>query len=96
MPREDVPEATARREVLRRSPKHGFELARGEVELIEAQESARQRDARGVVLGMVSESCPGYADRLLKAARPAVFFGELGEGEGRGIPVDPASQFLEA
>lgn len=94
-PQADLTEAAPRRQVFRRDVEHGSQLAARGVQIAQREQRATEGHTRGMVFGVVSESCPANADGVLMAAGAPVFLGELREGKRRRVPLDPASQLLQ-
>jgi hypothetical protein len=72
-----------------------FELAERDVELVELDQGAAERDAGRQVPGVKFEAGAADVDRFLEVAGAAAFLGELGEGDRRRVPLDPASKVID-
>jgi hypothetical protein len=92
----DLAKLTTRQQVARRHGEHEVKLLLRLVELPQGQQRATERDASGMIFGVVAEPGAAHPDGLLVLASPPVFFGQLREYQGRGIALDPAPKLFEA
>ena len=92
----DFGEAADGGEVFRRALEHQLELALRVVELVQLDERAAERDARGEIPGMQPEAGAADVDRFLVLPGAAAFFGELRKRNRRRILLDPASKVFNA
>src|SRR5471032_438884 len=72
-----------------------LELDEAGVEVVQLEQRAAERDARGQIGGMELEAGTADVDRFLVEAGAAAFLGELREGDRRRILLDPASKIFE-
>jgi hypothetical protein len=91
----DLGHAADGREVFRRALEHDLQFGLRLVELIELDERAPERDARGEVPGVNGEARARDRDALFERARAAAFLGELGERDRRRVLLDPASKVFD-
>ena len=92
----DVGQPLQRRQVLRRGVEHPLQLVLRLLQLPHLDQRPAERHVRRQVARMVREAGPAGLDRLLEAACPAVFFGELREGNRRLVLLDSASKLFDA
>ena len=80
--------------VFRRALENVFELDERDVEIVELDQRAAERDPSREVTGMKFEAGAADVDRFLKVAGAPAFLGELREGDRRRVPLDPASKIV--
>ena len=92
----DLRKAPPGGKILGGGPEHVLQLVMGFVVLPQLEIRASERDVRREVGRMPLKS--GLASRhgFVEAARPAVFLGEGGDGDGGRVHLDPALQLFDA
>jgi len=95
LPMEDIGQATNRGKVLGSAPQHLLQLLLRVRELLELDKRASKGHTGGQIRGMHREPCAAHVDRFLKHRGATVLFGELGEGDGRRVVLDPSSEVFE-
>jgi hypothetical protein len=83
-------------EVLGCVSKDVLELALSFLELIQLEERASKRDARGKITRMNGETGAAGFDRLVELPGAAELLGELGKSDRRRVPLNPASKIIDA
>lgn len=91
-PMMDFRDAANGGEILGRALQHELQLGLRLVQLVELDERAAERDARGEITGMNGEAGAGHRDRLFVCAGAAALLGELREGDRRRVFLNPASK----
>ena len=89
-------EAANGRKIFRRVLKHVLQFGLRFIEVVQLEQRAAERDARGQITRMGREAAAAGGHRLFKAARAPVFFGELRKRDRRRVFFDPASKLFYA
>jgi hypothetical protein len=88
----NIGESANGREVFRSALEDLLQLALRLVELLQFDERAAKRHARGQICGMDVEAGAADVNRFLKHRGPPELFGELRKRDRRRVLLDPSSQ----
>jgi hypothetical protein len=92
----DFAELTAGQQIAGGGGERKLKLLLGLLELSQCEQRTTERDASGMIFGVLAETGAAHPYGLLVLARPPVLLGELREYQGRGIALDPAPKLFEA
>jgi len=96
VPMMDFGDAAYRREIFRSASQYQLQLGERVIELIELDEGAPERDARGEIARVDRETGAAGVDSFLTLPGAPQFFGELRKCNRRRILLDPASKIVDA
>src|SRR5437868_1943834 len=96
VPMMDFGDAAYRREIFRSASQYQLQLGERVIELIELDEGAPERDARGKIARVDRETGAAGVDSFLTLPGAPQFFGELRKCNRRRILLDPASKIVDA